>query len=99
MGILAGCEKLAGIEYIKRHNKALSLFAFEFGRKFNLIREEKWYKFNWENNRIIENGEWKVMWDFQYQGRKENINRRPDLTIENKIKRKIWLYDMACPME
>ena len=97
--ILAGCEKLAGIEYIKRHNKALSLFAFEFGRRFNLIQEEKWYKFNWENNRIIENGEWKVMWDFQYQGRKENINRRPDLTIENKIKRKIWLYDMACPME
>mgnify|MGYP001792300321 CR=1 FL=1 len=31
--LLAGCEKLAGDEYLKRHNKALSIFAFEIGKK------------------------------------------------------------------
>ena len=39
------------------------------------------------------------MWEFQYHGRKENINRRPDLTIENKVQKKVCLYDMVCPME
>ena len=47
----------------------------------------------------MENDEWKILWEFQYHGRKENANRRPDLTIENKLEKKIWIYDMACPME
>ena len=97
--ILAGCEMLAGDQYLKRHNKALSLFAFEFGKRNQIINDGKWYQFKWEKNKVIQNEEWKILWDFQYHGRKENINRRPDLTIENKKKKKIWLYDMACPME
>ena len=98
--LLAGCEMLAGDEYLKRHNKALSIFAFEVGRKSELILEERnWYKFRWDQNKVLENDKWKILWDFQYHGRKENVNRRPDLTIENKLEKKIWLYDMACPME
>ena len=98
--IIAGCEKLAGDEYLKRHNKALSIFAFEMGKKCGLITDIlKWYKFKWEENKVLENYEWKILWEFQYHGRKENANRRPDLTIENKLEKKIWIYDMACPME
>ena len=47
----------------------------------------------------MENQEIKLMWDFQYHGRKENVNRRPDLTVELKRRKTILLYDMACPME
>ena len=98
--ILAGCEKLAGVEYLKRHNKALSLFAFEVGRLNKVIDEgKKWYDIKWEDNKILENQEIKLMWDFQYHGRKENVNRRPDLTVELKRRKTILLYDMACPME
>ena len=97
--ILAGCEKIAGDEHLRRHNKALSVFAFELGRRNGLITEERWYRFKWEENKILENDEWKILWDFQFRARKENVNRRPDLVVENKKKKKIWLYDMACPME
>ena len=85
--ILAGCEKIAGDEYLRRHNKALSVFAFELGRRNGLITEERWYKFKWEENKILENDKWKILWDFQFLVRKENVNRRPDLVVENKTKK------------
>ena len=98
--IIAGCEKLAGVEYIKRHNKALSMLAFEIAKLHKLINDKrKWYEIKWEENKILENQEIKMMWDFQYHGRKENVNRRPDLTVELKRRKTILLYNMACPME
>ena len=43
-----------------------------------------------------ENERGKVVLDFEFHLRKTKMVRRPDLTLEEKV-RKIWICDMACP--
>ena len=37
------------------------------------------------------------MWDFEFRLRKTTTARRPDLILELKEQKKIWICDMACP--
>ena len=37
------------------------------------------------------------MWDFEFHLRKTTTSRKPDLTHEDKAKKKIWICNMACP--
>ena len=39
------------------------------------------------------------MWDFEFNLRKTTTPRRPDLILEEKEKKNIWICDMACPQE
>ena len=41
----------------------------------------------------------KLVWDFEFHLRKTTKSRRPDLTLEDKAKKKIWISDMACPQQ
>ena len=53
------------------------------------------------NNRENEerNEERKLVWDFEFHLRKTTTTRRPDLTLEDKANKKIWICDMACPQQ
>ena len=48
---------------------------------------------------MLENEKAKLIWDFQYKVRKTKEARRPDLVLEKKENKVIWLCDMACPKE
>ena len=39
------------------------------------------------------------MWDFEFHLRKTATARGPDLTFEDKAKKKIWICDMTCPQQ
>ena len=39
------------------------------------------------------------MWVFEFDLRKTATARRPDLTLEDKAKKKIWICDMTCPQQ
>ena len=41
----------------------------------------------------------KLVWDFEFQVRKTIIARRPDLILELKTDKNIWVCDMACPQQ
>ena len=41
----------------------------------------------------------KLVWDFEYKLRLRSSARRPDLTLEDKETKRIWICDMACPLE
>jgi len=98
--LLAGCEKIAGNEYVKRHNNALMVMAVEWGKEKGLIEEkEKWYELSWKKGTMVENDKAKIVWDFEFKTRKKTRARRPDLILEDKVARKIFIVDMACPME
>ena len=98
--ILAGCTLLANHEYLKRHNHVLSIFAIEWCKVNGLIDEnESWYNFNWKTGQVIEGKGKKVLWDFEFAARKTNSARRPDLILEENDEKRIWIVDMACPME
>ena len=47
----------------------------------------------------MENDQSKLLWDFEYKLRKYDKARRPDITQEGKVGKRIWLEDMACPHE
>ena len=48
---------------------------------------------------MLEDDNYKLCWDLEYNMRKTTTARRPDVTIEDKNGKKIWIIDMACPSE
>ena len=98
--LLAGCQMLAGKEYLQRHNKALMVLAVAWAKKYEIIDESiVWYKEKWEKGKVFENMKGKLVWDFEYKLRQSSSARRPDLTLEDKETTRIWICDMACPQE
>ena len=48
---------------------------------------------------VFENEKAKLVWDFEFNLRKTSTSRRPDLILEDKEKKKIWICDMTCPQQ
>ena len=98
--LLAGCQTLAGKEYLRRHNRALMVIAVAWAKKYELIDESAvWYNEKWEKGKVLENDKGKLVWDFEYKMRQSSLARRPDLTLEDKERKRVWICDMACPQE
>ena len=98
--LLAGCEKLAGSAYLKRHNNALMVLAVEWAKKNGLLdRDVKWYELSWQKGTVLEKDGKKLIWDFEFKMRKKTSARRPDLVLEDSNKKVIYILDMSCPME
>ena len=82
--VLSGCKKLAGTEYVKRHNNTLKLLAVKWATENGLLpKDTKWYTTNWECGKLIEKGGKKLFWDWEHPMRTDGIARRPDLTLED----------------
>ena len=98
--LLAGCKKLAGSEYVRRHDNALRVLAVHWAIDNNLLPEgTKWYTEIWEKGKVIENNGKKLYWDWEHRMRTSCTARRPDLTLEDRIEKKIMIIDMARPNE
>lgn len=98
--LVAGCKTLASSEYLPRHNRALMVMAVEWAKANGLVGEETiWYKERWDRGKTLENDRAKLVWDFEFHLRKTATARRPDLILEDKIKKRIWICDMACPQQ
>ena len=48
---------------------------------------------------MLENDKAKQELDFEFHLRKTTTARRPDLILEHKIDKKIWICDMACSQQ
>ena len=57
-----------------------------------------WYKEKWKRGKVLENDKVKLIWD-EFNLRKTTTTRRPDLILESKKDKKIWVCDMACPQQ
>ena len=98
--LLAGCRVLVNSEYLTRHNHALMILAVAWAKEYEFIGEDTvWYKERWERGTVLENGKAKLVWDFKFNLPKTNTSRRPDLILEDKKSKKIWICDMACPQQ
>ena len=98
--LLARCKLLAGNDYLTRHNRALMTLAMQWAKEFELIdTQTKWYSQRWKRGHFVENSREKLVWDFEYHLRKTTTYRRPDLTLEDKERKMIWLCNMACPQQ
>ena len=76
------------------------ILAVTWAKEYELVGEEAvWYKERWERGTMFENDRGKLVWDFEFKLRKTTTARRPDLIIEDKEKKRIWICDMACPQQ
>ena len=84
--------------YLSRLNRALMIMAVAWAKEYEQVGGDMvWYKEWWERGTALENERGKLVWDFDFHLRKTTTARRPDLTLENKPKKKIWICKMACP--
>ena len=52
---LFGCKKLAGSEYVKRHDNTLKVLAVKWAIENGLLPvDAKWYTQQWERGKVIE---------------------------------------------
>ena len=98
--LLSGCKKLAGTEYLRRHDNTLKVLAVKWASENGLLPENfKWYREKWERGKVLENNGKKLYWDWEHRMWNSCTARRPDLTLEDTEKKMILLVDMACPNE
>ena len=80
----------------QRHNNAQKTLTTEWRRQEGIIGQEiVWYKEKWEQGKVID----KISWDFEFNLRKTETARRPDLVLEHRDDKKITVIDTACPNE
>ena len=76
--IFSGCSKLVQKEYKRRHDNLGKIVDWKLARKCNFEAGDKWYEH--EAEKILENEDHKILWDFSIQ---------TDHVIE--ARRLIWL--------
>ena len=76
------------------------VMAVAWTKEQNLLDQNvKWYQEKWKRGHVLENSQAKLVWDFEFNLRKTATSRRPDLMLEEKQTKTIWIYDMACQQE
>ena len=60
-------------------------------KKYHLPASEKWWEHNVE--KVLQNAEVKILWDFKIQTDKHLAHNKPDITVVEKTQ--VWLIDVA----
>ena len=93
--IISGCSKLAQKEYKRRHDNLGKIVHWKLARKCNFEAGDKWYEHEPES--VLENGDYKILWDFSIQTDHVIETRRPDLVVVDKKERSCKISDFAVP--
>jgi len=96
--LVSGCEKLAQLEYKKRHDRMGLRVYWELCKKYGVrVNSEKWYEECPDEVRKSECGEYEIWWDRAIQTPKRLDHNRPDVVIIDK-KRSHWtIIDFSVP--
>ena len=94
--IVSGCSKLAQKEYKRRHDNLGKIVHWKFARKCNFAAGDKWYEHEPES--VLENEDYKILWDFNIQTDHVIEARRPDLVVVDK-ERSCKIIDFAVPQD
>ena len=93
--IVSGCSKLAQKEYKRRHYNLRKKVHWKLARKCNFEAGDKWYEIEPES--VLENEDYKILWDFSIQTDHIIEARRPDLVAADKKMRICKIIDFAFP--
>ena len=80
--IVSGCSKLAQKEYKRRHDNLRKIVHWKLARKYNFEAGDKLYEHEPES--VLENEDYKILWDFSIQTYHVIEARRPDLVVVDK---------------
>ena len=93
--IVSGCPKLAQKEYKKRHDNVARAVHWDLSEKYGFKQRERWY--DHVPGSVLENEDYKMLWDFSVQTDHEIESRRPDLLIIDKSEKNCQNIDVAIP--
>ena len=86
--LVAGVKVQANSEYLQRHNRALMVTAVTWVKEYKLVGSDVvQYKEWWEQGTVMENERLKLVQDFEFHLCKTLMERRPDVSFENKTKK------------
>ena len=77
--IVRGCSKLGQKECNRRHDNLGKIVHWKLARKCNFEVGDKWYELEPES--VLENEDYKILWDFIIQTDHIIEARRPDLVV------------------
>ena len=93
--IVSGCSKLAQKEYKRMHDNLGKIVHWKLARKCNFDAGDKWYEY--ESESVLENGDYKILWNFSIQTDHVIEAWRPDLVVVHKKERSCKIIDFAVP--
>ena len=93
--IVSGCGKLAQKEYKRRHDNLGKIVYWMLARKCNFEADLRRYEHEPES--VLENENYKILWDFSIQTDHAIEARRPDLVVVDKKERICKTIDFAIP--
>ena len=82
--VVSGCSKLAQKENKKRHDNLGKRVHWKLARKCNFQAGDQWYEHEAES--VLENEDYKMLWDFSIQTDHVIEARRLDLVAVDKKK-------------
>ena len=93
--ILSCCPKLAQSEYKRRHDNVAAAIHWCMCRKYLIQCEDRWYEHRAE--KVTENEDVKLLWDFNIQTDHVISARRPDIVIVKKKDATATIIDISVP--
>ena len=96
--VTAECKMLAQKYYKNwRHDKVAQIIHWRLCEKLGFYRGEKWY--NHLPEPVLESENSKILWDFKIQTDLPIEANKPDIVFLDKIIRKCYIIDVACPFD
>ena len=95
--ILNGCQKLANGDYKHRHDRVAAALHWGMCRDLGFTAETKWWSHYAE--KVLENDDYKILWDFLIQTDNPIEACKPDLVLLDKRKKEALLIDVAVPKD
>ena len=94
--IVSGCSKLAQKEYKRRHDNLSKIVHWKLTKSIIYFEAgDKWCEHEPES--VLENEDYKILWDFSIQTDHIIKARRPDLVVVDKKERSCKIIDFAVP--
>ena len=93
--ILNGCPKLSQTDYKARHDKVSAAIHWSLCKEYGFSCPKKWYEHRAE--KVLENEEVKLLWDFHVQSDHVIEHCRPDLLLVKKKTKEATIIDIAVP--
>ncbi|XP_064072076.1 uncharacterized protein LOC113393371 [Vanessa tameamea] len=94
--ITSACRALAQTDYKHRHDQVSAIIHQHLAHKYNFIDKKIPY-YKYKPDTILENNRYRIYWDRTIITDKTIHFNRPDITLHDKIKKNVYLIDIAIP--
>ena len=94
--VTSGYPKYANTLYLKRHNNVAKYRHLKICLNSDLVRKNcEWYKY--EPSPVLENENFKILWDFSIQTDKDTRANRPNIIFVDKREQTVLFIDVTIP--